>query len=247
MIQIDIINQSTVSQVSDGLCKYVVNALQVQVSRDVYPVWGVNAQLHFIPRGGTPDPNHWHLVLLDNSDQAGALGYHDFTANGLPLGKAFVGDDIKDGVSWTVTISHELLEMLIDPYIDATVFNQSGTATGVLYAYEICDACEADNFGYIIMVPTNTTPAWFHILVSDFVFPGWFIPGTTGKVDFMGVLGGALQLGAGGYIGAFQVPNDGSGWSQITAEGKPSAQLAKAGHRTARRTIPYHQRKRSTR
>ena len=33
-----------------------------------------------------------------------------------------------------------------------------------LYAYEVCDACEADQFGYDID----------GVLVSDFVFPSWF-------------------------------------------------------------------------
>jgi len=36
--------------------------------------------------------------------------------------------------------------------------------SGVLYAYEVCDACQAKEFGYRI----DGT------LVSDFVYPAWF-------------------------------------------------------------------------
>jgi len=50
-------------------------------------------------------------VILDDSDQAGALGYHDLTSDGLPIGKVFAASDLKAGTSWTVTASHELLEM----------------------------------------------------------------------------------------------------------------------------------------
>ena len=54
--------------------------------------------------------------------------------------------------------------MLADPEMDLTVFVQSDAQTWTLYNYEVCDACEADQFGYEI----NGT------LVSDFVFPAWF-------------------------------------------------------------------------
>jgi hypothetical protein len=37
-----------------------------------------------------PAPDGWWLVFLDNSDQAGALAYHDLTNEGLPLSKVFV-------------------------------------------------------------------------------------------------------------------------------------------------------------
>jgi hypothetical protein len=37
-----------------------------------------------------PAPDSWWLVFLDNSDQAGALAYHDLTNEGLPLSKVFV-------------------------------------------------------------------------------------------------------------------------------------------------------------
>src|SRR6266581_3514657 len=97
-------------------------------------------------------------------DFAGALGYHDLTKQGLPLGKVFAGSDMKLGYNWTVTASHELLEMLADPDINLTAFVQDSDTSGILYAYETADACEADEYGYKID----------GVLVSDFVFPSWF-------------------------------------------------------------------------
>src|SRR5712692_10062037 len=147
-IKIAVINASTV--LTDKDIENVLPALQTQVSRDFAPAWGVDADLAFVPQGSNPSPGAWWLVILDNSDQAGALGYHDVTSEGLPLGKVFAGSDIQYGYNWTVTASHELLEMLGDPEIDLTVFVQKNARSGELYAYEVCDACEADQFGYQI-------------------------------------------------------------------------------------------------
>ena len=69
------------------------SALQIQVSRDFAPIWGSDADLTFIPRAVQPPGGVWWLVILDNSDQAGALGYHDLTPDSLPLGKVFASTD----------------------------------------------------------------------------------------------------------------------------------------------------------
>src|SRR5579864_4698159 len=146
--QISVINESTV--LADADIAPAVAALKKQVTNDFRPVWGVDAELTMIGKTSQPPAGSWWLVILDDSDQAGALGYHDLTSEGLPLGKVFAATDLKFGSNWTVTASHELLEMLADPNINLTVFVQSGSAAGRLYAYEVCDACENDQFGYLI-------------------------------------------------------------------------------------------------
>jgi hypothetical protein len=111
-----VINESTVLADTDVVP--VVAALQKQVTNDFGPVWGTATQLSILPKGNQPPSGSWWLVLLDDSDQANALGYHDLTAEGLPIGKVFAASDLKAGTSWTVTASHELLEMLGDPNKD---------------------------------------------------------------------------------------------------------------------------------
>ena len=200
-----IINESTVLRNADVAA--AIPAFQTQVTRDLLPVWGVNAHVIFTTPTTTPI-GAWVIALLDNSDQAGALGYHDITSAGLPLAKVFVKTTMDAGLSWTVTVSHELLEMLLDPETNETVFEQTGAATGTIYARELCDACEDDFYGYKID----------GVLVSDFVLPNWFDPEIKGlhNRDFMGHIKTAYGLLPNGYIGLFHVPNDGSGWTQIT-------------------------------
>jgi hypothetical protein len=231
-IQISVINASTV--LTDNEISPLVNALQQQVTNDFLPAWGVDAEVAQIPTGTTPPAGTWWLTILDDSDQAGALGYHDLTPDGLPIGKVFAGTDLKLGTQWTVTASHELLEMLADPNINLTVFVQNDQNTGILYAYEVCDACEADNLGYKID----------NVLLSDFVFPAWFenfrAPNST-QFDQAKQIQSPLQLLAGGYIGTFDV-NSGSGWQQVTAQKQLNMMSrGNVGSRRERRRTPRQQ------
>lgn len=231
--QISVINESTV--LTDAEVIPVVATLQQQVSNDFRPVWGIDAELTMIPHGTPAPPATWWLVILDDSDQAGALGYHDLTPDGLPMGKIFAASDLKVGTSWSVTASHELLEMLADPNINLTVFVQNATTSGTLFAYEVCDACEDDRFGYQIN----------NVMVSDFVYPAWFesfrTQGST-QFDRGNQIQNPLQLLTGGYIGVFSI-SDGSGWQQQTAEKTP-VNLRHRGHvgsRRERRSITREQ------
>jgi hypothetical protein len=207
-IGIAVINASTVLQDADVAA--AIPALQTQVSEHLAFVWGIDATLYFIASGATPPNGVWWLSVLDNSDQAGLLGYHDVTSEGLPLGKVFAQSDIVYGYNWTVTASHELLEMLIDPDINLTVFVESPASGGRLYSYEICDPCEADQFGY----PING------VMVSDFVFPSWFesfrAPGSC-QFDATQQITAPFQLAPEGYISVYDV-SAGGGWQQLNAK-----------------------------
>lgn len=234
-IEIAVMNKSSV--VTDEVVQGVVPALQKQVTRDFAPVWGSGASLSFVPQGSKPAKNAWWLVVLDNSDQAGALGYHDMTANGLPISKVFAKTIQQYGEEWTVAASHELLEMLADPNINLTVFEQSKSG-GRLYAHEVCDACQSQNFGYKVD----------NVLLSDFIYPTWFESfrkqGST-QFDHENKIQKPFQLLKGGYIGVYDVLS-GSGWKQITAEKDNIRARPPVGSRRERRTIPLDERIRST-
>ena len=238
MIYVDTLNQST--EASDQTIKWLTAALQIQVHRDFFPIWGIDAVLTFVPKGTPLNPNHWQLVFLDTADQAGALGYHELTASGLPLGKVFIRTTEQDGSAWSVTGSHELLEMLGDPYANNAVLMLDNTGiAGTAYAYEVCDACEDDPLGYVIN----------DFKVSDFVTPAWFEPAGTApgaKFDFMGHVSGPFLLLPGGYIGVFPIPNT-QGWTQQTAQLAARRTTRRASRRSELRQIPLGLRKKSLR
>lgn len=242
MIQVAVINASTC--VSEAELAAAVKALQVQVSRDFAPAWGIDAQLepftHAEAAAGRIPADAWWLSILDNSDEAGALGYHDVTPAGAPLGKSFAGTDKQYGESWTGTLSHELLEMLADPEINRCVLvphpDPKHHRLDGLFAYEVCDACESDQFGYDID----------GIAVSDFVTPAWFQPSLAGRkarFDFGGYIGAPMALLPGGYISVMYL-GAGHGWTQITAD--HAAQHAVGAMRAMRPAVGSRRERRAT-
>lgn len=230
-VNIAIINESTV--VADSELPAVVAALQRQVSEHFAPVYGVPATLVIFAKDAAPPPDFWQLILLDNSDQADALGYHETTAAGLPLGKVFVKTAQKDGEAWPVVASHELLEMLADPWICDTVLVQTSAAGGTLYPREICDAVE------------GATYEIDGVQVSDFVLPSYWFPAVAGvdpaaPFDWLKQLAAPLPaLLPGGYLGEMAVGVPAAGWTQISDMRRLSARHAViAGSRRHRRMIP---------
>ena len=202
--------QNLSTAISDSQLQATMSALQIQLDRDFLPAWGRTATLVFINKNGSIPTGAWPLYVFDNTDTAGALGYHTETIRGLPFGRVFVKTCIQYGYSWTVTLSHELLEMLVNPNINLTVFNQNSNTTGSIYFYEVGDPVEDDSYGYSIN----------GVLVSDFVYPSWFDPYQTAsgtRYDQGNHCTSSFQVLHNGYVSIFYV-NRGSGWTMITRD-----------------------------
>lgn len=217
MTDIVVCNRS--ATVADSAIAAMLPALQQQISHDFAPFWQADATLHFCGSTEQPDPTHWPLYVLDHSDQGGDLGYHS-DDTGTPSAKVFAADDAQYGVSLSVTISHELLEMLADPQANRMAVDNA-------HLLEVCDPTESDTVGYLIS----------GVLVSDFVVPRYFglpNPADDPRFDFRALLaGGCPALLPGGYIEGW----DGSAWVQQrarTADGAMSYRSGRSG-RCARR------------
>ena len=227
MIEVAILNTSTV--VPEAEISAVVDALQIQVSRDFAPLWGIDAKLIYVKPGDLIPQKTSQLVILDDSDSAEYLGFHDLTPDGYPLGKVFARSTIQDKGQWTVTLSHELLEMLADPSINLVVEADDAKGHSVFYAYEVCDAVEGDEFGY----PING------IQVSNFVTPAYFETFHKGdtQYDFRRLLKQCIPaMLDGGYLSLLNTSN-GKGWTQISAQLAPGNR-ARIGSRRERRRTP---------
>src|SRR5690242_3881635 len=118
MLQIAVINEST--SISDADVQKMVPAFTHQWNKDLQPIWGVEeAVFHFFSKTQAPDAGAWWIVFLDNSDQAGALAYHDLTNEGLPLSKVFVKTILADNASVSVGATQEICEMGVAPWLNA--------------------------------------------------------------------------------------------------------------------------------
>jgi hypothetical protein len=205
---------------TDAQVEAVLPALQKQVSNDFKAYWDLDCTITFLANSQPPTLGWWQIVIVDNPDQAGALGYHELTSDGTPLGKVFAKLDLDQGCSWTLTLSHELLEMLADPWINWCAMGSDSR----IYALEVCDAVEDDKLGYEID----------GVLVSDFVTPAWFEPTCADRIDFMRHLSKQLELARGGYISVFDPT---SGWTQTTARGEGGPRIPPGSRRQRRKLI----------
>lgn len=217
---------AVVNDQSSGLDDSAVSAMVAAVEKQVLdhfgPAWHIGAHFEFYGVGKTAPAGRWVVALLGSSDQAGALGYHDLTPDGLPLGKVFAATDREYGSSVSVTLSHEVLEMLADPWIALAAQG----ADGRFYAWEVGDPVEDDSLGYEID----------GVLVSAFVTPAWFGtgPGPLSYPD--GRVSQPLTLAAGGYMSVFD-PSSGQGWTQVDGQ-EASKQIGSAvGSREALEVI----------
>lgn len=178
----------------------IVAVLQEAVDKHFAPAWGTPCKL-VVTAGRTIPPGNWALAWFDDADQANALGYHELTKGGMPIGKNFVRTTIQAGEDPSVTASHELFEMLVDPAIaDGTLSPQ-----GVWYAKEVCDAVEA--FSFLVQ----------GVKISNFQYPAWFeaFRKPNSKLDHLGMCTKPFQLLRGGYMPVFKNGR----WSQIFGRG----------------------------
>jgi hypothetical protein len=197
----------------------LIAAMQVFVDQYVAPVWGTPAKL--VKTTGFVK-GAWAMVFLDNADQAGALAYHDLTPDGMPEAKVFVKTtlDNKDLVS--VSASHELVEMLVDPAINLMT---TGPDPKTMYAYESADPVEELSF------KVNGIP------MTDFVYPAYFEAfhkAGSARFDQLKKIKRPFQILAGGYQSLFKNGK----WSQVfgsTAKKKRFAKEDRRGHRSEQR------------
>jgi hypothetical protein len=194
----DVTNRATV--VTAAEISAAIAAVQTQVALDFIPAWG------------SPAPTTYRLVFLDEDPSVpGALGYHDLEGD-VPVSYILCKTAKDDGVSVSSVLSHEVLEMIVDP-ITTRVIMEDAVGDGktfTLYMAEVCDAVEQD------LYTING------VQVSNFVLPAWFDPeNKTGPFDFRKKLTKALQLLPGGSYIAFLQGNSPTGWNQKQARGRP--------------------------
>lgn len=234
MVNVDILNFA--KNLADAELATFVAAYAIQANSHFAPAHGLlGVKLNQFPKGQRPTDNNWQLGFFDTADVADALGYHDVTAGGLPLGKVFVDTTVQAGDKVSVTGSHELLEMMGDPLIASVM--QWDAATFKMF--EMCDACEDDSFGYDINGVT----------VSDFCLTNWWIQGSKGPFDYMKHISTAGEILTNGYIGQLVLTGN-EQWTQVEAGrmSKPQGRkVIRPGSRRERRMRARENWKRSTR
>lgn len=196
------------SSVSDDEVQRTLRAINQQVAADFEPYWHMGATLRLEgrasaePRKVSPAELRGDAILYlwDQADIPGALGYHDANFHGLPYGFVFreLADQI--GEPWSVTLSHEALEMIGDAHVNVLAAgpNPNDPEKVVFHWYEMCDAVQAERYEID------------GVSVSNFVLPLYFTLNEEqgARNDFLGrtYQGHPLRsfgIQPGGYVGFF--------------------------------------------
>jgi hypothetical protein len=172
--------------ISQTALSRVASAIQKQVLRDFGPTWNVSASVDSFPHLEDVPLGAWPVVILDELD-ADALGYHQ-DKNGQPYAL------VKHTSGWEQTVSHEVLEMLADPFGNRVVAARSVKPDQgrVRYLLEVCDPSENTQYGYTVN----------GLLLSDFYTPHFFDPvkNTATRYSFTGAITAPRTILRGGYL-----------------------------------------------
>lgn len=181
---------SITSEVTLAQLAPVAAAIQKQVSRDFGPLWNVEATVDAFDKLDDVPVGYWHVLLQDELPNS-AAGLHKRDDNKQPFALVALT------TNWPVFMSHEVLEMLVDPQGTLTrAGNSLKSGQGrVEYLIEVCDPCQASKFAYSV----NS------VMVSDFYTPQYFDPLKSRGVrySFSGQLRGPREVLDGGYLSWF--------------------------------------------
>ena len=201
---ITLIDQS--GKVSHAELTEVAAALQTQVNHHLAEFWPVRATISTQENGTALRAGVWPVYIVDQLPP-GEGGYHMTTSHNQPYAVVVYGAD------WPLDASHEVCEMLIDPY-----GNRLQRAPRVrLVAGE--QATGISDQAYLLEASRYFIDG---IAVSDFITPHFYAAATTGaRYSFTGTLTRPLEVAFGGYITWFT--STGEAW-QLTwlEEGQPA-------------------------
>src|SRR5438876_3848532 len=94
-------------------------AIQKQVVRDLEPYWDVHATVDAFARLADVPPGYWPVIIRDDIERDSAGAHCDSQGQPMALVTA------EPALLWSLTASHEVLEMLVDPYGSRLVAGQS--------------------------------------------------------------------------------------------------------------------------
>jgi len=178
---------SETARVSGSELARVAAALNKQATRDITQLWGVQASVDAFSNLEDVPLGYWPMIVRDDIGFPGAAGIH-LDEDGQPFAL------IQHSNSWSLTASHEAVEMMVDPLGNRLIAGPSlkEDQGRVEYLVEVADPSEAAEFGYTIN----------GILMSDFYGPQFFDPVAAQGVrySFTGAIKEPRQVLQGGYI-----------------------------------------------
>ena len=148
-------------------------AIQKQVSRDLSPIWELSATIDAFEDLEDVPVGYWPVIIVNDFPDPRLAGVHE-DDSGQPFALVKAASEIED---WSVAASHEVLEMLVDPYGNRLIAGDfpKPRQGRVRFLVEVCDPSEGDANIY----SSNGVP------VSDFYTPNFFDPFGSAGVEVL--------------------------------------------------------------
>lgn len=189
----------------------VAAAIQKQVARDFAAVWDVDATVGAFPTLDDVPVDYWKVLVMDNISSGMLMGVHkDDQGQPYALVTAAADQNI-----WSLTASHECLEMLADPCGNRLVAADSPMEGQgrVQILVEVSDPSQGAQYGYSVN----------GVLVSDFYTPQYFDPVASPGVrySYSGKITRPRQVLPGGYL-TWHDTATGDWWQQVCDDNGPT-------------------------
>ncbi len=203
-MQIAVIRRS--DAISDGDLAFMCKAVNDQVY-EAAEAWNcAPTPVAFYSReSNLPDDDVRVLSVVDDVAMVGTLGYHDAWAGVISA------QVLAQGAYTSVTLSHECLEMMVDPGCNLWRTMLDGKR---MTAVEACDAVEADTY----LENVEILGEHRQVELSNYLLPAWFEPMGAFPFDRMKKLPAPFTMSKGGYL---IVRDDHNNISNVFASGLP--------------------------
>ncbi len=216
-MQIGVIRRS--NAITDADIAFMCKAVSAQVY-ECAEAWGLppTPVAFYSKEEGLPDGDVRIMSIVDDDGSSGTIGFHDNWAGTISARVEAMG------ARTSIIISHEALEMLVNPNVNLWHTMPDGKR---MTAREICDACESDTY----IEPVSIMGETRGIEVSNYLLPSWFDPFGKFPFDRMSKLTAPFTMDAGGYL---IVRDDNRNISNVFASGMPARMARKLANPLSR-------------
>lgn len=193
----------THGEISDPDLLAAIRAINQQIACDFAPYWHMPAALRLegsllqqpraalsasVMRGDAV------LYVWSATAKGDPEGFHDRNFHGVPYGVVYSEVSEQTGDPWSVTFSHEALELIADPQGNNYVMGPAvhDRRKKVFYWFEMCDAVSSQTYEID------------GIALQNFLLPAYFEPPVPGaRTNFLGTDLEPFGIAAQSYLGYY--------------------------------------------
>ncbi|HYI10888.1 MAG TPA: hypothetical protein VEK57_17645 [Thermoanaerobaculia bacterium] len=232
---ISVINQTN-GEISDPDLLAAIRAINQQIEYDFVPYWNMPATLRLEgtllkqPRANASAAvMRGDAVLYVSSATAKGdpEGFHDRNFRGIPYGVVYSEISEQTGDPWSVTFSHEALELIADPQANNYVMGPAphDRRKKVFFWFEMCDAVSSQTYKI------------GDIALQNFVLPAYFEPPVPGaRTNFLGTELEPFGIASESYVGYYDPAKQSQETAHVDVKGKARHEIRKKlGHTRSHR------------